>query len=332
MMKPGDVAICRDLDSRPHMLVLATEVSILWTVSLARSASNAVQRLRRGHTDTVVETVGEAEDIDTYRVPTDDVGCDSADYLKQTCDFKYMKTGMQFFAIRNVDRPLTEIISDVGETSLDGVEFAFRVHETDKVTVREALDDAGLEVPASHVELETLEDDIDGAIEDAQTLGYNDIVVPWGEPEFFQSVDSTEEFANRLSEIANELAEAGITLHYHNHDQSFVETEEGLAYHVLADRAPDVMLQVDVGWALAGGVDPVDLLERYADRISMVHMKDVYTDSEDVPELGEGDLDIDAVGDAAHDINAEWLIYDNDEPRDPPTSHQLAADVLSEHS
>ena len=239
---------------------------------------------------------------------------------------------MQFFAIRNVDRPLTEIIADVGETSLDGVEFAFRIHETDKIMVREALDDAGLEVPAAHVELEALEDDIDGAIDDAQTLGYDDIVVPWGEPEVFESVGSVEEFANRLSEIANELAEAGITLHYHNHDQSFVETEEGLAYHVLADRAPNVMLQVDVGWALAGGVDPVDLLEQYADRISMVHMKDVYTDSEDVPELGEGDLDIDAAGEAAQDINAEWLIYDNDEPRDPPTSHQLAADVLSKHS
>jgi Sugar phosphate isomerases/epimerases len=243
-----------------------------------------------------------------------------------------MKTGMQFFAIRNVDRPLTEIITDVGETSLDGVEFAYRVHETDKETVREAIDDAGLEVPAGHVELETLENDIEGAIEDAETLGYNDIVVPWGEPEFFESVNSIEEFANRLSEIANELAEAEITLHYHNHDQSFVQTEEGLAYHVLADRAPDIMLQVDVGWALAGGVDPVDLLERYADRISMVHMKDIYTDSEDVPELGEGDLDIDAAAEAAHEINAEWLIYDNDEPHDPPTSHQLAADVLSEHT
>lgn len=37
-------------------------------------------------------------------------------------------------------------------------------------------------------------------------------------------------------------------------------------------------------------------LRRYADRVSMVHMEDVYTDSEEVPELGEGDLDIDAVG------------------------------------
>lgn len=243
-----------------------------------------------------------------------------------------MKTGMQLFAIRNVERPLVEIIADVGETSLDGVEFASRVHEEDKAAVREALDDAELEVPAAHVDIEDLEDDLESTIEDARTLGFDDVVVPWGDPDHFESVEAVERFADRLSELAAALDDVGLRLHYHNHDQSFVETEAGTAYHVLADRAPDVMLQVDVGYALAGGADPVELLRRYADRVSMVHMKDVYTDSEEVPELGEGDLDIDAVGEAAHDIGAEWLIYDNDEPRDPSTVHRLAADVLARHA
>jgi len=48
------------------------------------------------------------------------------------------------------------------------------------------------------------------------------------------------------------------------------------------------MLELDAGWALAGGADPIELLHRYGDRISHVHLRDVNLDSDEVPALGEG--------------------------------------------
>ena len=73
MTTPGDVVRCQALTCRPHMLVLDIEDDCLQTALLADLASGTVQRLRRGHTDTVVQAVSEADDIATYRVPTDDV-------------------------------------------------------------------------------------------------------------------------------------------------------------------------------------------------------------------------------------------------------------------
>jgi len=73
MTRPGDVVRCQALDCRPHMLVLAVEADRLRTALLADLAQESIQRLRHGHTVTVVRAVRQADAIDTYRVPTDDV-------------------------------------------------------------------------------------------------------------------------------------------------------------------------------------------------------------------------------------------------------------------
>jgi len=73
MTGPGAVVVCTALDSRPHMLVLDRESQTLRTALLADLASETVQRLRYGEPATVVQAVQRADDIDSYRVPTDDV-------------------------------------------------------------------------------------------------------------------------------------------------------------------------------------------------------------------------------------------------------------------
>jgi sugar phosphate isomerase/epimerase len=242
-----------------------------------------------------------------------------------------MQTAIQLYSLREIDESVLDIVARVGDTSFDGVEFAYRVNEEPADDVRQALDDAGLVASSAHVGIEALEDDLDGVIAAAETLGYDDIVVPWLDPEHFETVEAVEASAERLSELAETVAERGMQLHYHNHDQEFVETEEGIAFHLLAELASDdLMFEVDAGWALAGGVDPVALLDEYGDRISLVHFKDVHLDSEEAPALGEGDLDIPAVAEAAQDIGAEWAIFENDDPADPIEALPHGAQVLDD--
>jgi len=240
-----------------------------------------------------------------------------------------MQTAIQLYTLREIDESILDIIARVGDTEFDGVEFAYRVNEEPVEDVRAALDDAGLVASSAHVGIEAIEDDLDSVIEAAETLGYDDIVVPWLDPEHFETVEAVEETAARLSELAEAVAAEGKQLHYHNHDQEFVETDEGVAFDLLAEHASDdLMFEVDAGWALYGGADPVELLHEYADRISLVHFKDVHLDSDEAPALGEGDLDIPAVVEAAHDIDAEWAIYENDEPEDPVEALPHGASVL----
>lgn len=240
-----------------------------------------------------------------------------------------MQPGIQLYTLRNVDEPFLEVLDRVGQTSFEGVEFATRADEEPSEEVTATLAENGLEPISAHVGIEELEEDLEGVVEQADALGYDDVAVPWLDPEHFETVDAVEDAADRLSALGQRLAEQGITLHYHNHSQEFQETEDGPAYHILAERASEVRLQVDTGWVLAGGEDPVDFLRLYEDRISIVHLKDVSLEGDDVPALGEGDLDLEAVAEASREIDAEWLVVENDEPEDPLAELESASEIVS---
>jgi sugar phosphate isomerase/epimerase len=240
-----------------------------------------------------------------------------------------MQSAIQLHSLRDVDESVPALLDRVGATNFAGVEFATRVDEASPADVATRLGETGLVPVAAQVPIEDLEDDVGAVVERATAIGYDDVVVPWLDPEHFATVDAVEDAADRLSVLAGRLAEEGLTLYYHNHDQEFQETEDGPAIHVLADRAPDVGLQVDTGCVLLAGEDPVDFLRLYEDRISLVHLKDVSPGSEEYAALGEGDLDLDGVARAARDADADWLIFESGDPEDPLAELERASDVVS---
>lgn len=237
-----------------------------------------------------------------------------------------MESAIQLYTLRHAEDPLPAVLDRVGETAFDGVEFA-GLGESSAEDVADALDRNDLEACSHHVGVDRLEAEFDAVLEEADTLGYEDIVIPWLDPEHFESVEAVEATAERLEGLAADLAEEGYRLHYHNHNQEFQETEDGVAYHLLADATERVRFQVDAGWAMAGGLDPVDVIEQYADRITLVHLKDIHAADAASAELGEGDLDLDA----ARGIDAEWLIYEHDQPDDPYESLEHGADLVNSY-
>jgi inosose dehydratase len=81
-------------------------------------------------------------------------------------------------------------------------------------------------------------------------------------------------FAERLDELGTRLQDAGLTLAYHHHMGTVVQTEDEV------DRLMDscdetVSLLLDTGHLTFAGGDPVRAAERHATRIAHVHCKDV---------------------------------------------------------
>ena len=89
-------------------------------------------------------------------------------------------------------------------------------------------------------------------------------------------------WASLTRKLSNEVHPHGCTILYHNHDDEFrkvrYKSETVSAMDVFLDQtSPDVLLQVDIGWA--GLVeDERQLVHRYADRIASLHLKDFYSD------------------------------------------------------
>lgn len=81
-------------------------------------------------------------------------------------------------------------------------------------------------------------------------------------------------FGRRLTELADLLAEEGLTLCYHHHMGTIVQSRADIAA-LMKSTGPSVHLLLDTGHATWGGADPAELARAYAGRISHVHCKDV---------------------------------------------------------
>lgn len=83
--------------------------------------------------------------------------------------------------------------------------------------------------------------------------------------------------ADALNEKGARLAARGVRLGYHNHSVEFAPLPSGeRPYDILqSSTQPDLVdFELDLGWVLAAGLDPVQLLRKYRGRISQVHLKD----------------------------------------------------------
>jgi len=81
-------------------------------------------------------------------------------------------------------------------------------------------------------------------------------------------------FAERLDELGTRLQDAGLTLAYHHHMGTVVQTEDEVDR--LMDSCDDaVSLLLDTGHLTFAGGDPVRAAARHAARIAHVHCKDV---------------------------------------------------------
>jgi inosose dehydratase/3D-(3,5/4)-trihydroxycyclohexane-1,2-dione acylhydrolase (decyclizing) len=81
-------------------------------------------------------------------------------------------------------------------------------------------------------------------------------------------------FARRLTELAEAMAAEGVTLAYHHHMGTVVQTAAEVD-RLMAETGPAVKLLLDTGHLTFAGADPLAVARRYRDRIVHVHLKDV---------------------------------------------------------
>ena len=112
-----------------------------------------------------------------------------------------------------------------------------------------------------------------------------------------------EEFdiqAEILRKLIKLCEDHGITLNLHNHTYEVMDNEYELKANI--ERIPEIKLGPDLNWLLRAGVEPIDFLRRYKNRIVYLHLRDDKAGK--WPEaLGEGETDFVAIGEALEEIN-----------------------------
>jgi sugar phosphate isomerase/epimerase len=176
-----------------------------------------------------------------------------------------------------------------------------------------------LDVPSMHVGYDRLRAGHEAVVKDALRLGAAFLVCP--------SIDFGErriehdwkEVCRTLSRMGRLVRRHGVGLAYHNHDFEFVPFPGGMTPFDLMIRETDpsdVRLELDVYWAARAGMDPVRCLKDNADRISLVHLKDMAADGS-ITELGAGILPIEQIIRSALAAGVRHLFVEQDDPLDP---------------
>ena len=99
------------------------------------------------------------------------------------------------------------------------------------------------------------------------------IAVPVNDRPKFSAAD-VKAYGRKLSEVGKWMADQGMTLAYHHHMGSFIESEDDVNA-LMEGSTPDVKLLFDTGHLLFGGADVMQVLDRWSDRVHHVHFKDI---------------------------------------------------------
>jgi sugar phosphate isomerase/epimerase len=232
-----------------------------------------------------------------------------------------MQTAIQLYSLRALEEPITDVLGHVAETRLDGVEFA-GVGDAPPKRLRETLDRLDLDTAGAHVPIEGVENNLPAEASNCQILGSDSLVIPILDESQFADAAAVANTAETLSDLVASVAAYDLGLCYHNHELEFADVDNRFAFEQLVEMTDEVEFELDVGWAYAAGADPVDLLDRYADRITRVHLKDVVVDSAAdrggrPVDLGAGDVPLRECAAAARDAGVDWAVFEHDDPDDP---------------
>ena len=99
---------------------------------------------------------------------------------------------------------------------------------------------------------------------------------------------------NPVREGGHSLKAFGLKFGYHNHDYEFESDQEQVLYDVLLENTDPslVYMELDLGWVVMAGKNPVDYFRQYPGRFPLWHLKDMSLLKGGSTEFGKGDLNI----------------------------------------
>ena len=211
--------------------------------------------------------------------------------------------------------------------------------------------DAGLAVPAMHIEAPVVTGDwtawkavpgassflpadgygIDAAIADAKKHGIRFLSVAYLMPQERASLDSYRRFIDAMNRAGEKCRAAGLELCHHNHAFEFVPVEGKVPMDLLASGCDPktVGFELDVFWVAMAGRDPAQAIRDLGPRVRLLHLKDKAKGAASevqeqgvkpaaFAEVGSGVLDFRAVLAAAREVGVAHAFVEQDHtPGDP---------------
>jgi sugar phosphate isomerase/epimerase len=224
----------------------------------------------------------------------------------------HLPLGIQLYSVRDLlPKDYAGTLKQVGALGYKEVESAgYYNHSAAEVT--KAIHDAGLSLVSAHYSSDALHKDFDKILAFEHSLGTANLICSYpgkdparlakaskADQEKF-TLDDFKWNAAEFNKFGEKATSAGIKFGYHNHTVEFRLTDGAIPFVELMrlTNPAHVNVEMDCGWVIVGGGDPIALLKQFPDRIIMLHVKDFQSipKGPEAPEphpveLGQGSID-----------------------------------------
>jgi sugar phosphate isomerase/epimerase len=205
--------------------------------------------------------------------------------------------GIQLYTVRQVigkDTPGTlKALYDMGFREVEPAGSAGHT----MAELAKMIHDAGLVAPSAHVQLADL-DNLSQAFDDCHSLGAHyatssaltlgvaarpappppgEAPPPFQAPQETLDMDHWQKLAEKMNKIGTAAKAAGLQYAYHSHNHEMTPVPDGSRGIDVLMKNTDkglVSFEIDCGWMVVGGADPVHYLQTYPGRVKMLHVKD----------------------------------------------------------
>ncbi|MGA2633044.1 MAG: sugar phosphate isomerase/epimerase [Terracidiphilus sp.] len=248
-----------------------------------------------------------------------------------------LPVGLQLYTVRQLlAKDFDGTLSKIKTAGYAEVEAAGYYDRT-AAEFREAMDKTGLRCTSTHHPLDMLRTRLDELIEYGHKLGVDYIVSPSAShrnpaAKGPMTMDDWRFSADELNRVGEKVKAAGITFGYHNHDAEF-GSEDGVIFYDELLKLTDprlVVFEMDCGWVVATGANPVEYLIKSPDRFPLLHVKDMVQGANGEYHstvMGKGVVDYPAILRAAKGLK-RYYIEQEDFDMDPIAAIRLDAEYM----
>jgi sugar phosphate isomerase/epimerase len=224
---------------------------------------------------------------------------------------KEINIGIQLYSVRDEIKEygIDTVFAALKEAGLNTVEFA-GFYGLTPAEIKAKCEKYGLRPLASHTGLAVFEEQLPYIDE----LGIKMVYNPGYPIDKLKDPDGYREFLELTKEAGAKLRERGIRYGYHNHNREL--DGEDLLWK-MANDLDDYTIELDIYWAVAAGVDPVELIKSYGKKLSALHIKDMDKDADpksprELPNaiIGEGQCNAEECFRAAYEGGVDTYILE----------------------
>jgi sugar phosphate isomerase/epimerase len=208
------------------------------------------------------------------------------------------KFAAQLYTLRNeISKDFPGVLRELKKMGWEAVQID-GLYDYSPEEIAEVLKETGLKTAGMHISLDRMNDELESVLKEADLFGTTDFFCHYLE-EGMQNFEGYLKAKHDLLEVAKKVTPKGYRVGYHNHDFEFKTKIDGkfaLDYILEEKEGLSLYPEVDTYWVKMAGIDPLSYIEKFPNRIPILHLKDMTNDDRKYfAEVGTGSIDFEPI-------------------------------------